>query len=282
MPAQWQTWPYALPRTVPKACPPIRNDKALHMEGFFASCGPPPARNELRGESSTRAHPSHRTCLTETGARHAAPRPGISLPGKAAPSRSIPARVSDQAYSPRRSGPTMRQQPPGSPTSPSGIAARYLQTRLHFPTSAQDVPLHEERPTLRRACSHSQGAPRRIRLFIAGRPRPILPEVFQRPGSKREREKTPASSLPSFPPPSFSRPHDQTCPFLPAASQRRGPAARPEESFFGDGESTRGEGAVFTKNAPSPLVIPLLHGLSPTKKAGQWPAPAFTGKTKER
>ena len=263
------------PEDSPGSLSAIGNDKALHMEGFFASCGPPPARNELRGESSTRAHPNHRTCLTETGARMP-PRPGISLPGQGSPQPEYP-------------GPRFRPgilSPPlqayheaataGSPTSPSGIAARYPQTRLHFPTSAQDVPLHEERPT------HYQGAPRRIRLFIAGRPRPILPEVFQRPGSKREREKTPASSLPSFPPPSFSRPHDQTCPFLPAASQRRGPAARPEESFFGDGESTRGEGAVFTKNAPSPLVIPLLHGLSPTKKAGQWPAPAFTGKTKER
>ena len=205
------------------------------------------------------------------------------FPAKAFPSRSIPARVSDRPASPCRSGPAMRQQAPGSPTSPSGIAARYPQTRLHFPISTQDVPPHGERPALRRACSHlSKSSP--DGPFIVGRPRPVLPEVFQRPGSKREREKekTPASSLPSFPPPSFSRPHDQTCPFLPAASQRRGPVARPEESFFGDGESTRGEGAVFTKNAPSLLVIPLLHGLSPTKKAGQWPAPAFTGKTKER
>ena len=42
-----------------------------------------------------------------------------------------------------------------------------------------------------------------------------------------------------------------------------------KKSFFRDGESTRGEGAVFTKNAPSPLVIPLLHSIFPTKKAGQ-------------
>ena len=205
------------------------------------------------------------------------------FPAKAFPSRSIPARVSDRPASPCRSGPAMRQQPPGSPTSPSGIAARYPQTRLHFPTSAQDGPLPKSVPPCGVPAAIIKELPRRIRLFIAGRPRPILPEVFQRPGSKREREKekTPASSLPSFPP-SFSRSHDQTCPFLPAASQRRGPAASPGGSFFGDGESTRGEGAVFTKNAPSPHVIPLLHGHSPTKKAGQSPAPAFTGKTKER
>ncbi|EEB32121.1 hypothetical protein DESPIG_03041 [Desulfovibrio piger ATCC 29098] len=253
------------------------------MEGFFASCGPPPARNELYGESSTRAHPNHRTCLTETGARHAAPRPGISLPYQGSPqpeypgprfrpaSLSLPLRACYEAATAGQPYESLRHRCPVSPNTPS---LPDIRTRR---TSA------EERPALRRTCSHlSKSSP--DGPFIAGRPRPILPEVFQRPGSKREREKekTPASSLPSFFPPSFSRPHDQTCPFLPAASQRRGPAARPEESFFGDGESTRGEGAVFTKNAPSPLVIPLLHGLSPTKKAGQWPAPAFTGKTKER
>ena len=177
----------------------------------------------------------------------------------------------------------MRQQPPGSPTSPSGIAAWYPQTRLHFPISTQDVPPHGERPALRRACSHYQRAPRRIRLFIAGRPRPILPEVFQRPGSKRERKRD--RKIPALftlqPSPSFL-PGRMACPISNRRQPTTGTGARPEESFFGDGESTRGEGAVFTKNAPSLLVIPLLHGLSPTKKAGQWPAPAFTGKTKER
>ncbi len=41
------------------------------------------------------------------------------------------------------------------------------------------------------------------------------------------------------------------------AGQRRRLTASPGQKFFGVGESTRGEGAVFTKNAPSPLV-PLL------------------------
>lgn len=160
MPAQWQTWPYALPRTVPEACPPIGNDEALRMEGFFASCGPPPAQNELRGESSTRAHPNYRTCLTETGARHAGPPARHQAARQGIPQPEYPARVSDRPASPRRSGPAMRQQPPGSPTSPSGIAARYPQTRLHFPTFAQDGPLHGERPALRRACSQTyQRAP---------------------------------------------------------------------------------------------------------------------------
>ncbi len=239
-------------------------------------------KRAARGELHT-GHLNHRTCLTETGARHTGP----PVRHQPSPPRQPPAGVSRPEFQTGSLSPPLRahhdQQASGSPTSPSGIAARYPQTRLHFPTSAQDGPLPKSVPPCGVPAAIIKELPRRIRLFIAGRPRPILPEVFQRPGSKREREKekTPASSLPSFPP-SFSRSHDQTCPFLPAASQRRGPAARPEESFFGDGESTRGEGAVFTKNAPSPLVIPLLQGLSPTKKAGQSPAPAFTGKTKER
>ena len=102
-------------------------------------------------------------------------------------------------------------------------------------------------------------------------------------GSKREREREKENT-----PPLFTPRHPPSSPavwhalFQTAARQRRGLSPRPEESFFGDGESTRGEGAVFTKNAPSPLVIPPLHSLSTTKKAGQSPAPAFTGKTKER
>ena len=196
-------------------------------------------------------------------------------PAPGCPARHSPAGVSRPRFRPASLSPPLRAY-----HEAASVGQPHESLRHRCPASAKDGPLHGERPPC--------GVPaarliKEISRRIVVRPRPILPEVFQRPGSKheREKEKTPASSLPSFPP-SFSRSHDQTCPFLPAASQRRGPAARPEESFFGDGESTRGEGAVFTKNAPSPLVIPLLHGLSPTKKAGQWPAPAFTGKTKER
>ena len=41
---------------------------------------------------------------------------------------------------------------------------------------------------------------------------------------------------------------------FPAVRQRRGPASRPEKSFFRVGESARGGGTVFTKNVPPPLV----------------------------
>ena len=241
-----------------------------------------PAGHRLPETSCAGRAPHGLSQPPDMGARHTAPLYGISLPCQGIPqpeypgprfrpaSLSPPLRAYHEAASVGQPHESLRHRCPGIPKH--AFTSRhphktFLRTESVPPCGVPAAIIKE--------------LPRRIRLFIAGRPHPILPEVFQRPGSKREREKTPASSLPSFPPPS-PRPHDQTCPFLPAGSQRRGPAARPEESFFGDGESTRGEGAVFTKNAPSPLAIPLLHGISPTKKAGQSPAPAFTGKTKER
>ena len=155
MPAQWQTWPYALPRTVPEACPPIGNDEALRMESFFASCGPPPAQNELRGESSTRAHPNSRTCLTETGARHAGPPARHQAARQGIPQPEYPARVSDRPASPRRSGPTMRQQASGSPTSPSGIAARVSPNTPSLPGIRKRRSSARRASSLRRACSQT-------------------------------------------------------------------------------------------------------------------------------
>lgn len=141
-----------------------------------------------------------------------------AFPAKAFPSRSIPARVSDRPASPRRSGPTTRQQPSGSPTSPSGIAARYPQTRLHFPTSAQDVPLHEERPALRRACSHYQGAPPTVSSSQEG-PFPYFQRYSSDPeASASERKKklrhllSPVFPLPPFPGPCI-------CTTFPASRQ---------------------------------------------------------------
>ena len=84
----------------------------------------------------------------------------------------------------------------------------------------------------------------------------------------RERKRERKHSAPLHSPASPSSPVVCHALFQTAARQRRGLSPRPEESFFGDGESTRGEGAVFTKNAPSPLVIPPLHSPSTTKKRG--------------
>lgn len=54
----------SIPRTVPEACPPMGNDEALRMEGFFAACGLPSVpescpRGELPHGSVTSA------CLME-------------------------------------------------------------------------------------------------------------------------------------------------------------------------------------------------------------------------
>ena len=168
-----------------------------------------------------------------------------------------------------------------APVLPPGVV------RFPAPPTLPSLPVSPKRPSSARIASRpwramppalSKRMPDGIRLFIAGRPFPYFPGVL-RPESKREK-KTPSLFTPSIPPP-FSLAVWHAL-FQTAARQRRGLSPRPEESFFGDGESTRGEGAVFTKNAPSPLVIPPLHSPSTTKKAGQSPAPAFTGKTKER
>ena len=177
---------------------------------------------------------------------------------------------------------TKRADCRAAPVFPPGVV------RFPAPPTLPSLPVSPKRPSSARIASRpwramppalSKRMPDGIRLFIAGRPLPILSELFQRPGSKREK-KTPSLFTPSIPPPSSLAVWHAL--FQTAARQRRGLSPRPEESFFGDGESTRGEGAVFTKNAPSPLVIPPLHSPSTTKKAGQSPAPAFTGKTKER
>ena len=177
---------------------------------------------------------------------------------------------------------TKRADCRAAPVFPPGVV------RFPAPPTRPSLPVSPKRPSSARIASRpwramppalSKRMPDGIRLFIAGRPLPILSELFQRPESKREK-KTPSLFTPSIPPPSSLAVWHAL--FQTAARQRRGLSPRPEESFFGDGESTRGEGAVFTKNAPSPLVIPPLHSPSTTKKAGQSPAPAFTGKTKER
>ena len=159
--------------------------------------------------------------------------------------------------------------------------------RFPAPPTRPSLPVSPKRPSSARIASRpwramppalSKRMPDGIRLFIAGRSLPVFPELFQRPGSKREK-KTPPLFTPQHPP---SSPAVWHALFQTAARQRRGLSLRPEESFFGDGESTRGEGAVFTKNAPSPLVIPPLHSPSTTKKRGSHLHPLLPEKTKEQ
>ena len=168
-----------------------------------------------------------------------------------------------------------------APVLPPGVV------RFPAPPTLPSLPVSPKRPSSARIASRpwramppalSKRMPDGIRLFIAGRPFPYFPSYSS--GRKQAREKNSVPLHSQHPPPSSLAVWHAL--FQTAARQRRGLSPRPEESFFGDGESTRGEGAVFTKNAPSPLVIPPLHSPSTTKKAGQSPAPAFTGKTKER
>ena len=165
-----------------------------------------------------------------------------------------------------------RRPLPGTPTLPSLPVA--LNTALCTDSVPPcDVPCRQPNQSVcptESASSSQEG------------PFPYFPSYSSGRKQARERKRERKHSAPLHSPASPSSPVVCHALFQTAARQRRGLSPRPEESFFGDGESTRGEGAVFTKKAPSPLVIPPLHSLSTTKKAGQSPAPAFTGKTKER
>ena len=219
-------------------------------------------------------------------------RHGIRLP-----CRSIP--------KPEHHGPLVRQDglppPPASDRHETGRlpgscrAAPVLPpgvVRVPAPPTRPSLPVSPKRPSSARLASRPAACHAASLIKAYDRRDPPLHRrnapshtfrAIPAAGSKREREREKENT-----PPLFTPQHPPSSPavwhalFQTAARQRRGLSPRPEESFFGDGESTRGEGAVFTKNAPSPLVIPPLHSLSTTKKAGQSPAPAFTGKTKER
>ena len=157
-----------------------------------------------------------------------------------------------------------------APVLPPGVV------RVPAPPTLPSLPVSPKRPSSARIASRpwramppalSKRMPDGIRLFIAGRPFPYFPSYSSGRKQAREKNSVPLHS-PASPPSSPAVCHAL---FQTAARQRRGLSPRPEESFFGDGESTRGEGAVFTKNAPSPLAIIFLS-LSATV-GGSWHPP---------
>ena len=163
--------------------------------------------------------------------------------------------------------------------------------RVPAPPTLPSLPASPKRPSSARIASRpwramppalSKRMPDGIRLFIAGRSLPVFPELFQRPGSKHERERekenTPPPFTPQHPPPLrsyvmpyFKQPPDSDGDFRPDL----------KKVFSGMGEHERGRGSFYKKRP-----FPSRHSPAPqplhNKKAGQSPAPAFTGKTKER
>ena len=99
----------------------------------------------------------------------------------------------------------------------------------------------------------SKRMPDGIRLFIAGRSLPVFPELFQRPGSKHERERekenTPPPFTPQHPPPLrsygmpyFKQPPDSDGDFRPDL----------KKVFSGMGRAREGKGQ-FLQKTPLPL-----------------------------
>lgn len=153
--------------------------------------------------------------------------------------------------------------------------------RVPAPPTRPSLPVSPKRPSSARIASRPAAchAASLIKAYARRNPplhRRKVPSRLSRaiPAPRkqaRERKRERKHSAPLHSPASPSSPVVCHALFQTAARQRRGLSPRPEESFFGDGESTRGEGAVFTKNAPSPLVPPtprLPQHLSPKNNGG--------------
>ena len=158
--------------------------------------------------------------------------------------------------------------------------------RVPAPPTLPSLPISPKRPSSARIASRPAAchAASLIKAYARRDPplhrRKALPILSRSIAARKQAREKNSVPLHSQHPP--SSPAVWHALFQTAARQRRGLSPRPEESFFGDGESTRGEGAVFTKNAPSPLVIPPLHSPSTTKKRGSHLHPLLPEKTKEQ
>ena len=97
---------------------------------------------------------------------------------------------------------------------------------------------------------------------------------------EREKERERKHSAPLHSPASSLLSGRMACPISNSRRQRRGLSPRPEESFFRDGESTRGEGAVFTKNPPPPPPHSPAPQSLPNKKSGAVTCTRFYRKNK--
>ena len=208
-------------------------------------------------------------------------RQDIRLPCRNIPSRSITDRMSDKmAFRPLRPAiATKRAGCRAASVLPPGVVRVPAPPTLSLPISPKRPSSARiaSRPAACHAASLIKAYARRNPPLHRRKALPILSRSIAARKQAREKNSVPLHS--QHPP---SSPAVWHALFQTAARQRRGLSPRPEESFFGDGESTRGEGAVFTKNAPSPLVIPPLHSPSTTKKRGSHLHPLLPEKTKEQ
>lgn len=229
--------------------------KALRMEGLFA--GLRPAGAGLRGADPRGS--GHRTGTPDGAEERLA-----ETPAWRPPSRPGDLRAGDgpgfTSYRPasRLSGPKPHRttNPPPEPRAPSR-----RPPSSGAPDTPQPVLPADRKPALRitprlppRTVSWSpvNARPRQLPCHRDEGARP-LPDALQLPGTRQSPDTVCPSCMPAPLPGRMALPASRR---TTTAGQRRGPPARPEENFFGDGESTRGEGAVFTKNAPAPLVPP--------------------------
>lgn len=260
---------------------PIGNAKALRMEGLFCSLRPtggPRLRGaDPRGSRRRTGTPDGAEVrLAETPAWHLPSRPGNPRAG------DVPGCTSCRPAS-RLSGPKPPPDGKPAPKAPCALPeAAIVRYTGYAPTGSSgrqkaSSPDNVPPPVLHRVMQPCE------------RPSPPAPLPSGRRSASTSRRVATAWDW------AISRHFllflHTLCPAVwpcrPAARQGRGLPARPEENFFWDGESRRGEGAVLTGNAPAPAphCAPRVVGRAcrppfkarPRKRQerGQSPAPAL-------
>ena len=171
-----------------------------------------------------------------------------------------------------------------APVLPPGVV------RFPAPPTRPSLPVSPKRPSSARIASRpwramppalSKRMPDGIRLFIAGRSLPVFPELFQRPGSKHEREREKENTPPPFTPqhplpplrsyvmPYFKQPPDSDGDFRPDL----------KKVFSGMGRAREGKGQ-FLQKKPLPLSSFPRSTAPPQQKSGAVTCTRFYRKNK--
>lgn len=205
MHARLQTCPCALPRTVPEACPPSGITKPSAWRFFLPSAAyqdilERSPRGEGQHGSETSPLPDGGPGQTLLKVRH-----GIRLPCRSIPKPEHHGRMSDKMASRplRPATATKRAGCRVAPVFPPGVV------RVPAPPTSHSLPASPKRPSSawiasRPAACHASSLikayARRIRLFIAERPIPILSRGIPAARKQTRERKAPPLSTPQHPP----------------------------------------------------------------------------------
>ena len=215
-------------------------------------------------------------------------RHGIRLPAGASPSRSITDRMSDKMAS-RSLRPEIATKRAGCRAAPGQIPCFLPRRPLPGTPTLPSLPVSPKRPSSARIASRPAAchASSLIKAYARRDPPlhrrkalPVFPELFQRPGSKHERERekenTPPPFTPQHPPPLrsyvmpyFKQPPDSDGDFRPDL----------KKVFSGMGRAREGKGQ-FLQKTPLPLSSFPRSTAPPQQKSGAVTCTRFYRKNK--